>query len=498
MYKNIDNSKKLPPILEKLNQMGQNVLEGKAIDQILELQSKIQKLSPVFSKSSNLLLRPPSSDIITNKSPSPLNTQSNSSISTTEGALTPPLPTTSVSNISMSFFECSPTLGKAPSSPGKMPLNRLQKLSKAGFLTLSTESIPQLTNITPVHFNQCLPGFSISLDSIIIMNEELRPNALNLIESINQSGELAKDPTLSSLAKNALKIKRKPKSAAYFIPGLQSQEISRLANLSIEEKNRFILENVQTLAVFKPSDEVRGEKNHQKSREEVICSKEGVSPSCEIPNEVITAGLRSLPFVVIEAEMSAKEIFMNANTKRGVLVQFIPHLKTPQETVLVKDFQMMAFIDLSLLNTDRNQRNILFSNENLYPIDHANILPSKFLSSGWFEWRDWAIAKKTFEPEFLEKIEKLNVDEDIEKIKHLYPNYPSENLEILKYTYYLLKKGAGAGLSPFQFASILMAENPRDLFSESKIQQWYEEAPIDEKFSYVTAKIDEEIQVFLQ
>jgi Phosphatidylinositol 3- and 4-kinase len=115
------------------------------------------------------------------------------------------------------------------------------------------------------------------------------------------------------------------------------------------------------------------------------------------------------------------------------------------------DFQSLTILDISLCNTDRNLGNAMYAEaeRNIFPIDHALILPSGYRSSAVFAWMLWDWSLVRYDAPALEEIQRMNFEADAAKILEAYPHYPVESLETMRINYYLLKQGAKAKLSPF-------------------------------------------------
>lgn len=220
------------------------------------------------------------------------------------------------------------------------------------------------------------------------------------------------------------------------------------------------------IAVFKPADEVRGGLNAIDLSS--VCSKIGIEPRWEIFNEIIAVGLRKIPLIVVETTLTSR-VFNNGDKKRGVLQQFIPQAESMNnlnmDTVMkarrgmsMEQFQRMAIGDLSLCNTDRHLGNLMVTERDggIHQIDQTLILPVAFASPAKLSWILWEQANQPFSKSALAEIDALDFEKDKRAVLSTYPTYPSENLETMRITYYLLQYGAEAGLTPLQIGSFLI------------------------------------------
>lgn len=129
----------------------------------------------------------------------------------------------------------------------------------------------------------------------------------------------------------------------------------------------------------------------------------------------------------------------------------------------VHEVHKIAVLDMRLANTDRNGANILACKQgasaewSLVPIDHGYCLPDKF-EDCTFEWLYWPQAKLPFQPETLKYIAALDAEADIALLqKHGWVLSP-ECARVLRVGTMFLKKGAGAGLTPYEIGSMMCRE----------------------------------------
>jgi hypothetical protein len=128
----------------------------------------------------------------------------------------------------------------------------------------------------------------------------------------------------------------------------------------------------------------------------------------------------------------------------------------------------IAILDLRLGNTDRNGSNILARRRRaagdatvagdageweLIPIDHGCCLPDRFEDLS-FEWQWWPQAEAPFDDAARRYIASLDADRDAAALAAHGLAFRPECLRVLRVCTMLLKKGAAAGLTAAQIASI--------------------------------------------
>lgn len=229
------------------------------------------------------------------------------------------------------------------------------------------------------------------------------------------------------------------------------------------------------IAVFKPVDEARGMPNCRDPKKilgEVLPGQYGIAPDMDCANQNIARGLHpEIGYSVLEIELEDDHFYQvgvspeTVLTKRGSLQAFIPNtlsmkdLSCEQTNAALADvpldrLQQIFFLDLRLVNTDRNAGNLLYNTKikQTFPIDHALILPARFQTASELAWIAWDQARLPFSPQILETIAHLDFEKDKERILSTAPNYPLESLETMRIAYALLQIAAQAGLTPFQIA----------------------------------------------
>jgi len=118
-------------------------------------------------------------------------------------------------------------------------------------------------------------------------------------------------------------------------------------------------------------------------------------------------------------------------------------------------------LDIRLLNTDRNDGNILVKRDDkitLIPVDHGYCLPD-VMEIAWCDWvwLDWPQAKRPFVKPVLDYINAIDVEKDYNLLKKLGIREPC--LKLMKIATMTLKKGAEAGLTLHQIGQIISRNN---------------------------------------
>lgn len=175
--------------------------------------------------------------------------------------------------------------------------------------------------------------------------------------------------------------------------------------------------------------------------------------------------------------------------KLGSLQEFVYHECDTSEMgpsrFSVRDVHRIGILDIRLFNTDRHAGNMLVriprdsscanlkariaeGQYELIPIDHGFCLPET-LEAPYFEWLHWPQAMLPFSEEELAYIRRLDVEADKELLRKELPNLRPDCLRVMELTTMLLKRGAEAGLTLFEIASIMTRpfegsdEDPSDL-----------------------------------
>jgi len=160
----------------------------------------------------------------------------------------------------------------------------------------------------------------------------------------------------------------------------------------------------------------------------------------------------------------------------------------------VQDVHNIGILDIRIMNMDRNDENMLVRKESdhhrLVPIDHAYAFPDK-LDNVWFDWMYWRQTKEPFSQETLEYIKSINIDEDAEILKSL--GIEESCIRTMEISTTLLKKGAAAGLSLFDIASLISRKRPTQ---KSELELLVEQA--NEGGNFVMAEFSKLVDEFVQ
>lgn len=148
----------------------------------------------------------------------------------------------------------------------------------------------------------------------------------------------------------------------------------------------------------------------------------------------------------------------------------------------VDEVHKIGLLDIRLVNTDRNEANILvclqegeqehLSRRNwsgngsligaplsLVPIDHANCLPS-VLEIAWTDWSwlEWPQAKVSLPPKTKDYIMRLDVAKDAQLLRSCL-SIREPCLQLMMVTNMLLQKGIGGGLTLYDIGTIIVRKD---------------------------------------
>eukprot|EP01006_Ploeotia_vitrea_P037286 TRINITY_DN66112_c9_g4_i2.p1 TRINITY_DN66112_c9_g4~~TRINITY_DN66112_c9_g4_i2.p1 ORF type:complete len:710 (+),score=349.58 TRINITY_DN66112_c9_g4_i2:249-2378(+) len=163
-------------------------------------------------------------------------------------------------------------------------------------------------------------------------------------------------------------------------------------------------------------------------------------------------------------EQEPEDSTMAANVKVGSLQEFVDYDEmagdlAPQ-TFPVREVHKIGLLDIRMVNTDRNDANILVKRKRgtdvtLVPIDHSYSLPD-VLEIAWTDWvwLGWPQAKVPFDEETKRWVDNLDVARDMHELRTKF-NVREECLTLMRICNTLLKKGVKAGLNLYEIASIL-------------------------------------------
>jgi hypothetical protein len=226
----------------------------------------------------------------------------------------------------------------------------------------------------------------------------------------------------------------------------------------------------QRIAVFKPIDEEGdNDDNPKRSFNEEQFVNKGILPGEGAQREVAAYLLDRDHFHGVPQTTMAvlsHPSFRSSTgdggivTKIGSLQEFIDNDGSAEDVgpkqFRVRDVHKIGVLDLRIFNTDRHAGNILLTEESdgsyrLTPIDQGLSLPST-LEHAWFDWLHWPQAKIPFDADTRCYIRHINVEEDAALLEKL--SIRPECIRTMKISSTLLKKGAAAGLSLYEIASM--------------------------------------------
>jgi len=223
----------------------------------------------------------------------------------------------------------------------------------------------------------------------------------------------------------------------------------------------------ERIALFKPADEEPGAPGNPKK----LAISPILPPGGGAVREVIAFSLDQgragvPPTYLLEGFSHPHWTDTNGEqtAKTGSLQQFVPHYAVMADVgsslFSVDNVHNIGILDLRLFNLDRNGENLLVVKEDiqfrLVPIDHSYILPSK-LQNPFFEWLHWKQTKEPFSPETLNFISEIDIEEDARLLRSF--SIPEESIRTMKITTTFLKRGAACGLTLFQIASLVCAND---------------------------------------
>lgn len=236
-------------------------------------------------------------------------------------------------------------------------------------------------------------------------------------------------------------------------------------------------EEGHNVAVFKPEDEEPLAVNNPKG---MSCSpdgeglKKGTKPGEGAVREVAAfvldhnhfSGVPPTALVACQQQANvAGRVAEVTGQKIGSLQQFVEADGDCEErgssAFPVSEVHKIAVLDLRLANTDRNGGNILArrvgNSWQLIPIDHGYCLPSS-LQDISFEWQYWSQARRPFDGATLAYIRDLDAEQDLNLLAAHGLYIRPECASILRLSTMLLQRGAAAGLTAYDLASIMCRE----------------------------------------
>jgi hypothetical protein len=252
------------------------------------------------------------------------------------------------------------------------------------------------------------------------------------------------------------------------------------------------------IAIFKPTDEEGDSLNNPKRSEgsDEFVSR-GIPKGKGALREIAAYKLDSEHFSGVPQTLMATlhhPSFSNGSSKTGSLQEFVNNEGASWDVgpgrFPVEEVHKIGILDMRIFNNDRHGGNILIKesdegNLELVPIDHGLSLSSS-LDHAWFEWMTWPQAKKPFNEYALNFIERIDIEEDAATLREL--GFTEEAIRTMVLSTTVLKKGAAAGLTLLQIASIVSREK---LESPSVLERIVKES--GDSLEIVLMRIDEEV-----
>ena len=236
------------------------------------------------------------------------------------------------------------------------------------------------------------------------------------------------------------------------------------------------------VAVFKPEDEEPfapnnpkryvGTQMFQRGLRKGISS--GEAASREVAAFILDTGSFSgVPFTTRVEACHPSFCYRNHDRhaplplKVGSLQSFVEYTDTASDfgpqVFPNREVHKIGILDIRLVNTDRNDGNILVQNRSsqtfLIPVDHGYCLPDVF-EIAWCDWVwiHWPQAQRPFDQETLDFIDSIDIDGDVQLLRQKL-SIRDAPLQIMRMTCMTLKIGAAAGLNLYEIATIIARDN---------------------------------------
>ena len=264
----------------------------------------------------------------------------------------------------------------------------------------------------------------------------------------------------------------------------------------------------QYVAVFKPRDEEPGAINNPRGyvgEHGQIAANRGIFAGQACDRELAAylldhAGMAGVPPTALSEAVHPtfhhEDQSSTSHVKVGILQQFVASDDVAgnlaSSMFSVSDVQRIALFDMRLLNTDRNDSNILVrrvedvyeydevsrspptrsmnrSRFTLIPIDHGYCLPQT-LNIGWCDWcwLSWKQISEPLSPALVDYVASLDADKDAFRLQRE-TSISKLALKNMRIAVMLLKIGVAAGLTLSEIAS-LMIRNDTDLEKPSELE----------------------------
>lgn len=229
-----------------------------------------------------------------------------------------------------------------------------------------------------------------------------------------------------------------------------------------------------TIAVFKPDDEeprapnnprgIQGKMFQQGLRQGILSGEASLR---EVAAYLLDhQGFAGVPFTT-RVEALNDSFCYNVGSriaKAGSLQEYVKYddmaCDLAPQKFCVDQVHKIAILDIRLVNTDRNDQNLLACKNqsgsfSLIPIDHGYCLPDS-LQIGWCDWcwLNWPQAKIPFSQDILDYIFKLDIRKDIQILRNKL-SIREGCLRLMEICHNVLLEGAKAGLTLFEIGSII-------------------------------------------
>lgn len=348
--------------------------------------------------------------------------------------------------------------GKSEGTPASTPLPARPTASKSK-LTLAKLNLPPLV-IPAAAQTTPLPAYTTwSLEEFKTTPPTSDQTGLALTKELLGTVQLlispAKDSATNLMPKSTHDEGKKGVSGSYFISNLTGMRIG----------------------IFKPDDEELGTMNcpdpHRRHPDE-LGVRFGIKPGLSATMECVAFLLgqdEGVPHTMLVTLPNLPSFAQDTPvaTKRGSLQKFIPDAKeihaisfadlVNKDEKYLTQMQTIALFDIKTFNTDRNQSNLLFANDKLFPIDHGCIAAAEFQDNVNFCWLSYPKVLDTpLSEEQKTRILQLDWAKDKKAILQQFPDLPKENLQTLEASYILLKCAAQNNLTIRTMASFLLPE----------------------------------------
>ncbi len=324
------------------------------------------------------------------------------------------------------------------------------------FSEFGEEKAPFLTNPN-------IPFFSptrlsrLSFKSIFIANPDPSKEDLEWIGKVEESLKLATSCDTEESLRNALALERVENQ------GINTSYLCKILTDEVDEtgKRKIVIGGVLKFG----DEEVGTERN---SSRDILRSKVGISPGKSLFRECIASGLHPdrIPCTIKVTFTTIK------GTERVASLQkYIPNareihtLNVPEASlhIPIEEVFEMAFVDLRLVNTDRNRGNALLPKDSysmLYLIDHGCVLSEGFKDRAIFCWGSWSQTEFGFSDVYKQKIAELNIENDRMICKNAFPEISDGVLKCLGLSTFLLQESVLLDLSLKQIASFYFSPYP--------------------------------------